>query len=63
MSETRETANAAIDPAIPCFAGDIASGRAEDSFLVPKNFAQGAKFLGTRKKCTMLPQAILPFTG
>ncbi|MFP4438414.1 MAG: hypothetical protein ACLFVO_14320 [Chloroflexaceae bacterium] len=29
MSEHRETANAAMDQAIPCFAEDIASGRAE----------------------------------
>ncbi|MFP4438431.1 MAG: hypothetical protein ACLFVO_14405 [Chloroflexaceae bacterium] len=31
MSEYRETANAAMDQAIPRLAGDIASGRAEDS--------------------------------
>jgi hypothetical protein len=29
---------------------DIASGRAEDSFLLHKNFAQSAKFLCKRKK-------------
>jgi len=29
MSENRETANAAMYPAIPCFAGDIAAGRVE----------------------------------
>jgi hypothetical protein len=31
MSEHRETANAAMDPAILRLAGDITSGRTEDS--------------------------------
>jgi hypothetical protein len=33
MSETRETANADMDLAIPRWAGDIASGRAEGDIL------------------------------
>jgi hypothetical protein len=45
MSEHRETANAAMDQAIPHLAGDIASGRAEDSMLYHKNVAQSAIFL------------------
>jgi len=45
MSETRETTNADMDQAIPCFAGDIASGRAEETILIHKNVAQSATFL------------------
>ncbi|MFP4437575.1 MAG: hypothetical protein ACLFVO_10030 [Chloroflexaceae bacterium] len=45
MSENRETANAAMDQAIPRLAGDIASGRAEDSWLFHKKVAQSATFL------------------
>jgi hypothetical protein len=41
----------------------FASGRAEDSFLFHKNVAQHATFCEKEKKCPMLPQAILPFTG
>jgi hypothetical protein len=33
------------------------------SFLFPENLALRAKFSGKRQKSTMLPQAILPFTG
>ncbi|MFP4440171.1 MAG: hypothetical protein ACLFVO_23295 [Chloroflexaceae bacterium] len=33
MSEHRETANAAMDQAIPRLAGDIAFGRAEETSL------------------------------
>jgi len=36
MSEHRETANAAMDQAIPHLAGDIASGRAEEPGSFPK---------------------------
>ncbi len=39
MSEHRETANAAMDQAIPCFAEDIASGRAEEDILVHEHVA------------------------
>ncbi len=35
MSEKRETVNAAMDQAIPRLAGNIATGRAEDSMLPP----------------------------
>jgi hypothetical protein len=45
MSETRETANADMYPAIPGLAGDIASGRAEEAIFIHKNFAHSAKFL------------------
>jgi hypothetical protein len=45
MSDHRETVNAAMDQAIPCSAGDIASGRAEETILFHKNFALRAKFL------------------
>jgi hypothetical protein len=45
MSETRETANADVQQAIPGLTGDSASGRAEDSILFHKNFARSAKFL------------------
>jgi hypothetical protein len=31
MSEPRETANADVDQAIPCFAGDIAAGRGQET--------------------------------
>jgi hypothetical protein len=37
MSENRETANADMYQAIPCLAGDIVSGRAEDSMLPQAN--------------------------
>jgi hypothetical protein len=33
MSNNRETANAAMNQAIPRLAGDIASGRAKDTML------------------------------
>ncbi|MFP4438792.1 MAG: hypothetical protein ACLFVO_16240 [Chloroflexaceae bacterium] len=52
MSEKRETANADRYQTIPRLAGVIASGRAEDSFLLYK-----------RKKSTMLPQAHRVFIG
>jgi hypothetical protein len=45
MSEHRETATAAMQQAIPDLAGDIASGRTEDTMLVHKNVAQRATFL------------------
>ncbi|MFP4437058.1 MAG: hypothetical protein ACLFVO_07405, partial [Chloroflexaceae bacterium] len=45
MSEHRETANADMDQAIPRLAGDIASGRAEDSMLFHKTFALCANVL------------------
>jgi hypothetical protein len=61
MSEKRETVNAAMDQAIPRLAGNIVTGRVEDSILFPKKFAQSANFLGKTKKSTMLPQASLPF--
>ncbi|MFP4439082.1 MAG: hypothetical protein ACLFVO_17715 [Chloroflexaceae bacterium] len=63
MSENRETANSAMDRAILHLAGDIASGRAEEPGSFPEHLAQGAKCSGKEKECTMLPQAILPFTG
>ncbi|MFP4440902.1 MAG: hypothetical protein ACLFVO_27010 [Chloroflexaceae bacterium] len=34
MNETRETANAAMYPPIPHLAGNIASGRAEETIFV-----------------------------
>jgi hypothetical protein len=45
MSEHRETANAAMDQAIPRLAGAIAAGRAEDSMLFHKTFALCANVL------------------
>jgi hypothetical protein len=45
MSEHRKTANTDMYPAIPRLAGDIASGRAEDSYLFHKNVALRATFL------------------
>jgi len=45
MNEHRETANAAMDQAIPHLAGDIASGRAEETILVSKTFTQSANVL------------------
>jgi hypothetical protein len=43
MSEPRETATAAMDPAIPCFAEDIASGRAEETILCSQNIFHKVK--------------------
>jgi len=40
MSETRETTSADMDQAIPRLAGDIASGRAEDSLKDEAGFHQ-----------------------
>jgi len=45
MSEQREPATTDMYPAIPRLAGDIASGRAEDSMLVHKTFARCANVL------------------
>ncbi|MFP4436281.1 MAG: hypothetical protein ACLFVO_03460 [Chloroflexaceae bacterium] len=44
MSEIRETANAAMDQAIPHLAGDIASGRAEVTIVFHEKFAHSANF-------------------
>jgi hypothetical protein len=57
MNETRETAHAGMQQAIPRLAGDIAAGRAEDPILLHKKFAPCANFLCKRKNSTMLPQA------
>jgi hypothetical protein len=43
--------------------GDIASGRAEDSRSFSQKNSQSEFFCEKDKKSTMLPQAILPFTG
>ncbi|MFP4439492.1 MAG: hypothetical protein ACLFVO_19795 [Chloroflexaceae bacterium] len=50
MSEKRETVNAAMDQAIPRLAGNIATGRVEDSILFPKKFAQSADFRKNKKE-------------
>jgi hypothetical protein len=63
MNETRETVG--LDSAFR----DSASGRqyhrkrAEEPGSVSPKCARSAKFGETDKKTTMLPQAILPFTG
>jgi len=63
MNETRETANAAMHQAIPGLVADIASGRVEDSRSCSQKNSQGEFFCEQDKNSTMLPQAILPFTG
>ncbi|MFP4440676.1 MAG: hypothetical protein ACLFVO_25860 [Chloroflexaceae bacterium] len=61
MSEHRETIRAAMDQAIPCLAGDIASGRVEATrSLFPKN-SQREFFGNKEKRSTMLPQAKTAF--
>jgi len=56
MSENRESANAAMDQAIPRLAGERASGRAEKT----RSFSQKnsrCEFFCEKEKSTMLPQA------
>jgi hypothetical protein len=48
MSEKHEPGGAAVDQAIPRLAGDIASGRAEDSSFFHKHVAQHATCLWKR---------------
>ncbi len=54
--EKHEPAGAAMYPAIPRLAGDIASGRAEDFTFSQKN-SQREFFCEKRHKSTMLPPA------
>jgi hypothetical protein len=49
MSETRETANAAMDRAIPHVAGDSASGRAEEPGSFSRKNSQ-REFFREKKK-------------
>jgi hypothetical protein len=45
MSEQCETTSADMQQAIPGLTGNIASGRAEETILFHKKFAQHANFL------------------
>jgi len=63
ISENRETANADMDPAIPRLVGDIASGSAEEARSFSQKNSLSEFFCEKDKKCTMLPQAMLLFTG
>jgi len=49
MREHRETANADMDPAIPCLAGAITAGRAEATILVHKNLHEVQIFVNKIK--------------
>jgi hypothetical protein len=60
MSEKHEPAGAAMYPAIPHLAGDIASGRVEDSILIAQNICTECKIFVQKKTSPMLPPAILP---
>jgi len=59
MSEHRETANADMHQAIPRLVGNIASGRAEDSFSCSQTCCTTCNMFVNKKKRTMLPQANL----
>jgi len=48
---------------MPLLVADIASGRVEDSSSSSQKICLQSKFFVKKKTNTMLPQAILPFTG
>jgi len=50
MSEHRETANAAMDQAIPRLVGDIAAGRAEEVIFPTKTLHRVQRFCEKDKK-------------
>jgi len=58
MSEHCETANTNMYPAIPCLAGDIASGRAEETRPSSQKI-YNVIFCEKDRSSTMLPQANL----
>jgi len=62
MREHREMANAAMHQAIPRLVADIASGRAEETFLFHENLHNVQIFV-KQEKSTMLPQANPAMTG